>query len=110
MPGDQAQHQRRLVVLVEIGPIHRHQDVPALADLMRHPTGETVPNVDAAVAEQPVDLLDRVLGHQAAGLRQRLADHRHRQRRRLHHAERGTSQRRDPLGVQVGPYNSPMND
>src|ERR1700684_4389715 len=27
--------QRGLVVVVEIGPVHRHQDVPALADLVR---------------------------------------------------------------------------
>jgi hypothetical protein len=31
--------------------------------------GEALPDVDAAVAEQAIDLLDRVIGHQAAGLR-----------------------------------------
>jgi hypothetical protein len=61
----------------EIGPIHRHQDVPPLADLVRHPAGEAVPHTDAVVAEQSVHLLDRMLGHQAAG--QGLTDQRHRQ-------------------------------
>jgi hypothetical protein len=71
---------------------YRHQNVAALADLMPHPAGETAPDVDAVVAEQPINLLDRVLGNQAPGLRQGLANHRHCQRRRLHHAERGTRQ------------------
>ena len=101
MAGDQAQRQRGLVVVVEIGPVHRHQDVPALADLVRHPAGETVPHVDAVVAQQPVHLLDRVLGHQAPRLGQRLADHRHRQRCGRHHAQRGAGQGVDPLGMQV---------
>jgi len=79
MPGDQAQDQARLLVMRELGPIHRHKDVPALADLVRHPAGKAVPHVDACVAEQTVHLLDRVLGHQAAGLGQSMADHRHSQ-------------------------------
>ena len=92
MAGDQVQGERGLVVVVEIGPVHRHQDVPALADLMRHPAGETVPHVDAVVAQHPVDLLDRVLGDQTSGLRERLSDHRDRERRGLHDAERGAGQ------------------
>jgi len=43
-----------------------------------------------------------MLGDQATGLRQRLPDHRHRERGRLHDAERGTCQRVDPFRVQVG--------
>jgi hypothetical protein len=67
MAGDQAQHQRRPVVVVEIGPVHRHQDILASGDLVRHPADETVPHVNAVVAEQPIHLLDRVFGHQAPG-------------------------------------------
>jgi len=44
-----------------------------------------------------------VLGDQTPGLRQRLADHRHGQRRAGHHTERGACQRIDTLGVQVRP-------
>jgi len=92
MAGDQVQGQRGLVVAIKIGPIHRHQDVPALADLMRHPACKTVPHVDAVVAQHPVDLLDRVLRYQTPGLRQRMSDHRNRERRGLHYAERGARQ------------------
>lgn len=99
--GDQAEHRRGLVVVVEIGPVHGHQDVAVPADLMRHPVRETVPNIDAVVAQQPIHLLDRVLGRQAPRLRQRLADRRHRQRGRVHQPERRIRQRTDPLGVQV---------
>src|SRR4051812_44320970 len=88
MTTDQAQHQRGLVVMVEVGPVHRHQSLLARPDLMRDPTGKALPHVDAMVAEQPVHLLDRMLGDQAPSLRQRLANHRHRQRRCLHHPER----------------------
>src|SRR3954447_23124904 len=63
--------------MVKIGPIHGHKDILTAGDLVRHPVGETVPHVDAVVAEQAVHLLDRVLGHQATGLGQRVADHRH---------------------------------
>jgi hypothetical protein len=87
--------------MVEVGPVHCHQDVAALAELLRHPTAEAIPNVDACIAHQPVDLLDCVLGHQPARLSQRLTDHRHRQRRTRHHAQRGRCQRIHPLGVQV---------
>jgi hypothetical protein len=52
---------------------------------------------------QPILLLDCVLGHQAPGLGQRMADHRYRQRRgfRYNHEERRTGQPSDPSGVQV---------
>ena len=101
MARHQAQHQRRLAVVVEVGPVHRHQDVARRPDLVRHPTDEAVPHVDARVAQQPVHLLDRMFGHQPARLRQCLADHRHRQRSARHHAKRGTRQRINPLGVKV---------
>ena len=88
MPGHQIEGERRLPVAVEVGPVHRDDDFLACADQVRNPAGEAVPDVDALVAEKPVDLLDRVLGHQTARLRQRLPDHRHRQRRAGHHAQR----------------------
>jgi hypothetical protein len=82
MAGDQAQHQRRLIIMVKIGSVHRDHDVPALTYLVRHPAGETVPNIDAIGAQQPVHLLDRVLYLQAPGLSQRLTNQSHRQRGR----------------------------
>ena len=103
MAGHQAQNQRRLAVMVEIRPVHRHQGVLTAVQLMRHPAGEAVPHVDAVVAEQPVYLLDGVFGHQATRLRQGLADHRHRKRCRRHHPKCCASQRVDPLGMQIRP-------
>ena len=97
----QAQHQRRWAATVEVGPVHRHQDVLLGGKLLRHPAGETVPHVDACVAHQPVDLLDRVLRHQPT--RRRLADHRRRQRRSRHPTQRRIGQRLNPLGVRVRP-------
>ena len=44
-----------------------------------------------------------MLGDQAPGLGQGLANYRHRQRRPLHDAERSTGQRPDPLRVQCAP-------
>ena len=101
MAGHQAQYQRRLPVMVEIGPVHRHQDVALRPQLMRHPARKAVPHVDAIVAEQTVHLLDGVLGHQTARLGQRLADHCHRKRSPRHDAKSGSGQGVNPLGMQV---------
>ena len=103
MAGDQAQYQRGLIVMVEIGPVHGHQDVPTFADLMRHPAGKTVPHVNAVVAQQPVHLLDRVLCLQPPGLRQRLTDQRHRQRGGRHRAQRCPGQGINAFGMQPRP-------
>ena len=89
--------------MVEIRPIHRHEGDASPVHLVRYPPRKAVPHVNAAVAEQPVHLLDRVLGHQAARLGQSLADHRHRERCRRHHPKRGARQRVDPFGMQVRP-------
>ena len=67
--GYQAQNQRRLVVMGEVGPVHRHQDIGPRADLLRNLTGEAVPHVYARVAHQTINLLDRMLGYQTTRLR-----------------------------------------
>ena len=56
---------------------------------------------DGLVAQQTVDLLDRVLGEQASRLGQRSADHRDSQRRSHHHAQRRVGQRQHPLAVEI---------
>ncbi len=58
-------------------------------------------DVDAPVGQQPVHLLDRVLGQPPARQRQTLADQADRQRRGLDRPERGSGQRLHPFGVQV---------
>src|SRR5690242_6383978 len=93
--------------MVEVGPVHRYQNLLARPDLVRNPTGKALPHVDAMVAEQPVHLLDRMLGDQAPSLRQRLANHRYRQRRCLHYPERRARQRGNPLRVQVFAVDAP---
>ena len=72
--GRQAQHQRGLAVMVEVGPVHRDQDIRPSFQLLQHPEYKAVPDADALVAHQPLQLLDRMLGNTAPGLRQRLAD------------------------------------
>jgi hypothetical protein len=51
------QRQGRLVVRVEVGPIHGDDDRAALADHLGHPGAEYVPYDDALIAEQSVNLL-----------------------------------------------------
>ena len=99
--GQQRQHDRRLTVGVEFGPVHRHRDAVALADHVRHPMPQQGIDVDALVGQQPVHLLDRVLGQPPACQRQTLADQADRQRRGLDRPERGSGQRLHPFGVQV---------
>jgi hypothetical protein len=58
-------------------------------------------DVDALVGQQPVHLLDGVLGQPPARQRQTLADQANRQRCRLDRPERGAGQRLHPFGVQL---------
>ena len=58
---DQAQSQRRLIVGVEIGPVHRHDDRLALAHDLANPRREQVPDDDPGVAQQTIDLFDACL-------------------------------------------------
>jgi hypothetical protein len=99
MARHQVQGQRRLPIAVELGPVHGDDNFPSRAHEMRDPVGQALPNIDLLVAEQAVDLLDRVLGHQTASLRQSLPDHRHRQRGARHDPERRPRQGIDPLGM-----------
>jgi hypothetical protein len=75
---NQIERERRLPIAIKIGPVHGNDDFLARSNQMRNPAGEAVPYVDFPIAEQPVNLLDRVLAHQTARLRQRLPDHRNR--------------------------------
>jgi 3-oxoacyl-[acyl-carrier protein] reductase len=68
---------------------------------MWHPASEALPNIDATVAEQAIHLFDRVLGHQAACLRQGLANHRDGQRSPGHDAQRGRGERVHALCVEA---------
>ena len=58
---DEVQSERGLIVGVEIGPVHRHDDRLALTHDLANPWRETVPYDDPGVAQQAIDLFDRVL-------------------------------------------------
>jgi hypothetical protein len=99
--GHQLERQGGLAVGGGVGPVHRHDDVGARSDHLRDPGGEDVPRLDPGIAQQPVDLLDGVLGQKATRLRQGLTDYRDRQRGARHHPERGIGKRIDPLRMDV---------
>jgi len=99
--GHQAQGQGRLAIGSELGPVHGHDDVGARADDLRNPVGEGLPDHDALIAQQPVHLLDRVLGRQPPRLGQGLTDHRDRERGTGHDPERCIGQRVNPLRMEV---------
>src|SRR5713101_6603650 len=103
MARHQVQGQRRLPIAVELGPVHGDDNFPSRAHQMRDPVGEALPNIDLLIAEQAVNLLDRVLGHQTPSLRQSLPDHRHRQRGARHDPERRPRQGINPLGMNAVP-------
>ena len=99
--GHQLERQGGLSVGVVVGPVHRHHDVGARPDHLRDPCGEDVPRLDPGIAQQPVDLLDRMLGQKAASLSQRFADDRDAQRCPGHDPERRICQRIDPFSMNI---------
>ena len=101
MAAEQREHQRGLAVGGELGPVHRHGDRRTLADHMADPVRQQGVDVDARVGQQAVDLLDGMLGLQAARQCQALADQRHRQRAAPHYPQRGARQGLHALGMQV---------
>ena len=101
MAGDEVQGERRLIVGVEIGPVHGDDDPLARADDFPHPGREHLPDDDAAIAQQPIDLFDGVLVDEAARLRQRMANDRDSQRSAGHHPQRAVGKGFDALGVQA---------
>ena len=66
----------RLPVAIVVGPIHRDDDFLVRADRIGNSVGEAVPDINAMVTQQPINLLDRVLRHQASRQGQCLTDHR----------------------------------
>ena len=101
MAGHQRERQGGLSIGVKVGPIHRHHDILAGTDHFRNPAGKDVPRLDPGIAQQSVNLLDGMLGQKAAGLSQRLADHRNTQRGARRHPKGGIGKRSDPLGMNV---------
>ena len=101
MIGDQRQHDGRLVVCIEIGPIHRHHDGGAGADDVGHPQGQDFIDLDAVVGQQPVNLFGRVLGRQAARRREAMSDRGDGERCTVQDTEGGVAQAFDAFGMQI---------
>ena len=102
MIGDQRQHDGRLVIGIEVGPVQRHHDGASRADDIGHPAGEDIVDVDLRVGEQTIHLLGRMLGVQGAGGSEPLANGADREGGAAQHAKGGVAERGDALGVQVG--------
>jgi hypothetical protein len=92
MPGQQREHDGGLAVGVEIGPIHGHIDAAPGSYHVGDPVAQCGVDIDPLVGQQPVHLLDRMLGHQAARQGEALADRIDRQRSGLDDAEGGVGQ------------------
>lgn len=101
MAGHQLERQSGLPVGVKVGPVHCDDDVGAGSNHFRDPAGKDIPGLDPGIAQQPVNLLDGMLGQKTAGLSQRLADHRDAQRGACHHPKGGIGKRSDPLCMNV---------
>src|SRR5271157_5061121 len=74
MIGDQRQHNRGLVVSIEVSPIHGHDDGGSCTDDVGHPTNQNLIDVDGWIGEQPVHLFDRMLELQTPGGGEALAN------------------------------------
>jgi hypothetical protein len=68
-----------VVVLLELRPVHRDDDLLAGADDELHPSPLQREEVDPRVAQQPVDLLDPALRRDPRQARVRLTDRMDRQ-------------------------------
>ena len=62
MAADQRQHDRRLVIGIEVGPVHGDNDLRARPDRMGDPSFREFVDVNSRVREQPIHLLDGVFG------------------------------------------------
>jgi hypothetical protein len=88
-------------VLLSLSKGHGDDDVLARADDLWDPIGEERPDRDGLVAQQPIDLFDRMLRQQAPRLCQGVANHRYGKRRAGHDADRGVGKRLHPLGMHI---------
>src|SRR6202162_5414439 len=99
--GDQCQHDGGLFVGIEVGPVHGHHDAVPRANDERHPAHQNIVDVDRRIGQQPVDLLDRMLGFQTTGGGEALANRTDRQRAAVQHAKGGIAEGIDTLGVKI---------
>ncbi len=62
MAADQRQHDRRLAIGIEVGPVHGDNNIRARPDHMGDPSFREFVDVNSRVREQAIHLLDGVFG------------------------------------------------
>ena len=65
MACEERQHDRRLIVGIEVGPVHGDLDALTRSDDGRHPAHKQFLDINSRVREQPIDLLDGMLAYTA---------------------------------------------
>ena len=101
MGGHYVHRQRRVRIAVELGPVERENHLAAAAEHEARPRRGHLLDVDAAIAQEAIGLLDAVLRPKFGDLGVRRTDRVDRDPRRLHRPDRGVGQRVEPLGVEV---------
>ena len=101
MPGHEREHDRGLLIRIEVGPVHRNLYVAARPHHVTDPVEQDGVDVDPIVGQQPVHLLDRVFGDQAARQCEPLTDRIDRQRRGSDDPERGVGERQHAFGMRI---------
>ncbi len=80
MPFKQKQHDGRLAVGIEIRPVHGHNNTVALSHNVGHPVNQQGVDINAAIRQQPINVLDDMLWQQTFRQRQALANQANHQR------------------------------
>jgi hypothetical protein len=90
-----------LVVLVELRPVQSHDDIHPGCDHKGNPLLKPLPHGDAAVAQKPVDLLDRMLRVEPHRVGEAAADRVHSERCGMENADNASGERLDACRVNV---------
>ena len=86
MARDHRNHNRCVLIVCKVRPIHGQHNLAACTDDIGHPFGERGPHINALVGQQSVHLFKRVFEEQATRLRQSRANRLHTQGRASQHA------------------------
>src|SRR5262244_3087257 len=101
MACEEGQHERRLIVGIEVGPVHGDLDALTRSDDGRHPQHKQFLDINSRVREQPIDLLDGMLAYTSLRQSEPVADGAHGQGCTGHHTNGGVCQRLNPLCMQA---------
>ena len=99
MPGSKAEHQRGLIVSIEIRPVEYNDDLFTLSDHCWNPQVEHIPRLDAGVTQQSIDLFDSMFIGQTSRICQTVTDGVNAKGVGLQDSESCIGQRCDSLGM-----------